>query len=70
MEKFYYKLMTPGQKKQLSREGKEVIWNVPYYSKMRKLFAKNDKDARTEIHNTKLNNKWIGFMMFPNYKGE
>jgi len=68
---FYFKLMTPGFRVQIY-QGKEVKWNIPMYSKMRKVRTKDEEDARDEIYNNMLNNKWIGFRMYPEktIKGE
>jgi len=58
--------MTPGEKTRLSKEGLPVVWKVPFYSEMKKVYAKNEDDA-LDIIREKLKSKWIGFRMFPKH---
>lgn len=53
--------MTPGVKVK-EYKGETVIWKVPFYSELKKIFARNEEDARDSIYGG-LTNKWIGFRM-------
>ena len=64
MNKYFYKLMTPGHKIIGQDEnGKPITWNVPHYSDMKFVYAKNEDIACSTIRQ-KLKRKWIGFRMF------
>ena len=67
MNKFYYRLMTPGTRTRTHKD-KEVVWKVAYYSEMQHTFAKNKEIALMTIRE-KLKSKWIGFRMYSNYEG-
>lgn len=66
MEKFEYVLMTNGIRDVIDDEtGNSAKWNVPHYSKVKYVMAKDEDMARKEIR-AKLKKKWVGFRLLRN----
>ena len=63
MKKHYYRLMAKGFRELINRDGNKIRWNVPHYSKLKYVMAKDEELARFEIRNM-LSDKWIGFRIF------
>ena len=59
--KYYYMLMTSGY---IDKRYKNKVkrWNVPHYSKVKYVIAKDEDVARSMIRE-KLKNKWTGFRL-------
>ena len=64
MKKYLYKLMAPGHKVVgKDEEGKDIVWDVVFYSDMKKVYAQNEESALSEMR-SKLKRKWVGFRTF------